>query len=147
MGIAAVSYLYVLLMGVLVLFGVVITGIPAALLTLAMAGAYAWLARGLYQMRRGAWWGCLALSVIFGISGAVTYARIPLPRLLEIMNRAIPAQAGVGSEMQSILQGGFLPILFAFQVLFLGFILFVGRYIPAGHPPENPHPAETPDPI
>jgi len=147
MGYVAVASLFGLITRVQILFGVLFTGVPAVLVILLMAGVYAWLARGLYRMQRSAWWGTVAVNVLSGVSGAVSYARVPIPRFIEVMQRAMPTQSNMPEVVRSLLQGWFPWTILAVHALFVGFMLLVGRYIPAGNNRKDLHPAETPDPI
>jgi hypothetical protein len=132
MAICAVTTLFSLVFGSQVIFGQVLRGFPAALLTVLAAGIYAWLARGLYRMRKAAWLGSVVITLVLAVSAFVTQLRVPLPKLLELVHQELPP----GVTIQAI-QGWFWVIL-AMQGVFLGFVLFVGRYFRSSGEPESP---------
>jgi hypothetical protein len=64
--------------GAFPLFGILLTGRPAAALILLTSAACAWLAWSTYRLEPAGWWGSLALVVIGGASATLTCAFVDL---------------------------------------------------------------------
>ena len=54
------------------IFGVLVGDAPATLLNLAMSALLGALAWGCYRLQSWAWWGVLALTIVFGASASIT---------------------------------------------------------------------------
>ncbi len=89
-----------------VVFSIILTGAPALTLTLALAAIQGWLARGLYRLEPRAWWGTLIFYLLMGISGFVTFYRIPMAVLAEKIGFDFIGQQGT-EQMMSAIQPGF----------------------------------------
>jgi hypothetical protein len=75
---AAVSVLFGLAYNVIPVFGMLVTGVPAAVIILATAALCAWLAVETYRLRWVGWWGTLVLSVLLCVNGVVSMMRISM---------------------------------------------------------------------
>lgn len=62
-------------MAVLPLFGHILTGIPATILCVLLAGVMAWLARGLYRLDGRALVALAILVILFAVASVLTYSR------------------------------------------------------------------------
>jgi hypothetical protein len=83
----AVATLGMLFYGVVYpLFGVLLTGIPAAFMTLVISALLVWIAWGMYKLKIGAWWGQVALLVVGSLSAALTFWRVGIMPFYEAMN-------------------------------------------------------------
>jgi hypothetical protein len=112
---------------VLAVFGVILTGVPAVLLTLAIAGIEGWLARGIYRLQKPAWWGTVAFKIVMGISGVISLYRIPMPELYERMGFTDQPQMPIRPMFDAI--QAWMPFYSALiQAAILIFVLYVGRY-------------------
>lgn len=76
LGFTAISLLISLTNPIVPMMGTVLTGGPAAITMLALAGLCAFLTVQLYRLKESAWWTLVLLQVIGGIIGAVTMARM-----------------------------------------------------------------------
>ena len=119
-----------LAVNVQVVFSIILTGVPAFGVTLALAAVQGWLARGLYRLEPRAWWGTLVFYLLMGVSGFVTFYRIPISELVERQGLDLSGQQGaeqILSAIQSIMPG----LMVVGNLLLLSLILFVKRYFRA----------------
>ncbi|HET7710839.1 MAG TPA: hypothetical protein VFL80_02820 [Thermoanaerobaculia bacterium] len=75
MGFSAVSLLTGASYAVIPLFGTTLSGAPAAVVSIALAGLLGWVAFQLYRLRRSAWWTVLLLQLAAIGGGAATFLR------------------------------------------------------------------------
>ena len=106
-------------------FGRLLTGPPAALLLLVLAGVMGWLAYGTYRRQPAAWWACLVLIAAGTVSGTMTFMNIDMMDMLKAMGMdesqlAMPYMLDMDAWMtwQIAVSG----------LVFLGFVLYLGRY-------------------
>ncbi|HEY8133972.1 MAG TPA: hypothetical protein VII12_19000 [Thermoanaerobaculia bacterium] len=109
------------------ILGTILTGPPAALTLIALAGLLGWLAVQLYRLKESAWWTVVLLQVIGGILGALTFARININRLYEAMGMMTPQLRGL--HLEQIFDN---PILWIFVAAtwigYLAFLIWLRRY-------------------
>jgi hypothetical protein len=125
--VCALSTLLGLMFNVQAVFAIILTGTSAFALTLALAGVQGWLARGLYRLEPRAWWGTLVFYFLMGISGFVTFYRIPMAVLAEKMGFDFTGQQGT-EQMMSAIQSSMPALMMVGNLLLLSLILFVKRY-------------------
>jgi hypothetical protein len=87
LGFGAVS---LLLMGVvygggLPCFGILISGVPGMVLSLGLAGLWAYLAWSSFHLQARAWWLTTGLLVLFGCSAWITFSRVDLLEMYRLM--------------------------------------------------------------
>jgi hypothetical protein len=118
------------------LFGRLVTGIPAAATTLGIAILLLVLAWGTYRLHAAAWWASLALMVVGGTSGVMTFWRVSLLEIYEQMD--FPAdqiqrmqQIGLPEPSQMALWTG------VWVVVFVAYVLFVRKYFATHEPPAG----------
>ena len=90
MAFAAVSVIGSAAYGIAPLFGVMLTGAPAVVVLVAVAGLCAFLAVQLYRLKRSAWWTLVLLDVIGAANGAVTLATVDFTKLYEQLGVMTP---------------------------------------------------------
>lgn len=108
-------------------FGVLLSGIAGTMFYLSMATCFGLLARGIFRMVPVAWWLVLALSVLFGISNVVTFARIDPREMYRLMGYS-KAQL---QQLQglNILNSDWIACLSGLSILpILGYLLYVRRF-------------------
>lgn len=66
-------------------FGTLVTGNPAAVLCLGIAGACVYLARAVYLRRPCAWWLVVAAVFIGAISNGLTFSRVDVAEMYRLM--------------------------------------------------------------
>ncbi len=114
---------------VLPLFGTLVTGFPAGLVILAgtaIAGCLAW---GTYRLKMFAWWGSIAVVVLWTASVAVTFSRIGLMDFYRAMHMPpeqlkMIQQTGMVERVDALMP--WLPSLAALAMV--GYLLFTKRY-------------------
>lgn len=131
--VCALSTLLGLIFNVQAVFAIILTGAPAFILTVALAGVQGWLARGLYRLDLAAWWGTLVFYLLMGISGFVTFYRIPMAALAEKMGMDFTARPGT-EQMMSAIQSSMPALAMVGNLLLLSLILFVKRYFRTKQP-------------
>jgi hypothetical protein len=134
--ICALGTLISLAVNVQVVFSIILTGAPAFGLTLVLAAAQGWLARGLYRLEPRAWWGTLVFYLLMGVSGFVTFYRVPMAELIERQGFDLGSQQGA-EQILSAVQSFMPALMVAVNLLLLSLILFVKRYFRANEPPEG----------
>jgi hypothetical protein len=85
LGACGVIGLLMVLRPVVPLFGRLVTGWPAALSLVAVAGACLWMARETYALRVRGWWTTTTFVVLAGLSTWLTLARVPASELFLAM--------------------------------------------------------------
>ncbi len=99
MGLAGAISLPMVFQPVVPLFGRLVTGGPAALLTLLVAAACGWVARETYRERVSGWWGALLLLVGIGITTTWTMAAVPPEQWLQAMGYPDEQQGLMSDDM------------------------------------------------
>jgi hypothetical protein len=90
MAYASLSMLSFATYGVLPLFSMMLTGPPAIIIVVALAGLFAFLTVQLYRLKRSAWWTLVLLQVIGGAAGAWAVTRTDMEKLYEQMGIMTP---------------------------------------------------------
>lgn len=87
LGMGALSMLPMPLVGksVMPFFGILLTGLPATLFLAVWSAGSAWLAWAFYRLKPFAWWVAVIAFVLFGVSSAITFARIDLMEMYRQM--------------------------------------------------------------
>ncbi|MGA1979905.1 MAG: hypothetical protein ABSG99_04995 [Sedimentisphaerales bacterium] len=67
-------------------FGFIATGIKGAAIALVGMLLYGYVARGLYKLSTKAWWCAFLLTILWGLSTAITFSRVPLLDFYQKMN-------------------------------------------------------------
>jgi hypothetical protein len=131
LAVGAYSIVWMMPSGIVMpLFGVLVGGVPAMVVCAVFACLLGWLAWGTYRLRIGAWWGTLALMVLGGLSGVITFARRGLLEMYEKMD--FPQQ-----QIDMIRQMGITdkPFIVGSTVIaaavWIGYLLFLRRYFVA----------------
>jgi hypothetical protein len=128
---AALGGLKLLSYGILarayLLFGAVIPEAAGKAIFLATAAVWLVLAWGLYRRRRFAWAAALALSLLFGISGAATLLRFDFVRLLAWMGPPLDTPAA-RALAPAFTKGVLVSIAAAVSGLWIGFLIWMGKY-------------------
>jgi len=114
--------------GVMPFFGTFLTGLPGALLCLALAGLWAYAAWLLYKLDVRGWWLILIAFVVFTVSAVMTYARHDIIEMYQLMGYP---QAQIDQiKKTGLLTGNRMAWMMSFfMVPFLGYILFIKKYL------------------
>jgi hypothetical protein len=86
-------------------FGTIVTGAAGAAIALACMVLYGYLAWGTYHLKTHAWWATLLLTISWGASAGITFARVSLmdyyakmnyaPQQIEMMRAFVPPQSSL----------------------------------------------------
>jgi hypothetical protein len=108
-------------------FGIVLSGMPGAVIVLAYAVLFAYAAWGTYKLQVRAWWCGFLSTVALEVSMVITFSRVSLGEFYEKM--------GVSQERLEILRGldmfrdPRVVILGGLVIIsFLGFFIYAKRY-------------------
>jgi hypothetical protein len=133
MGYGAVSMLATATYGVIPLFGTIVTGAPAVITVVALAGLLGYLSVQLFRMKRSAWWTVVLLHVIGGVAGAFTVLRTDMDKLY--------AQMGIGTQQFRAMNFGSIyhdPLLWALMAVcwaaMLAYLIWTRRFFDAPPP-------------
>ena len=113
--------------GVMPCFGIFLTGLPGALLCLALATLWSYAAWLSYHLKAQGWWLILIAMLVFAASGVMTFARHDVLEMYQLMGYP---QAQIDQMRQmGLLTGNRMAWLMLFSLLpFLGFLIFVKKY-------------------
>ncbi|MBN2578201.1 MAG: hypothetical protein JXB10_04350 [Pirellulales bacterium] len=110
-------------------FGVLISGLPGAIVVLMLIFANAYLAWENYRLKIAAWWGTLLLWIVMSLSSFLTFSRVNLMDMYEKMG--IPK-----SQLEMIhkfgvaewTSGPMFWLISIFGVMTICYLLYVRRY-------------------
>jgi hypothetical protein len=127
LAISSISMLGFISHNVIPLFGILITGLPAALLSLVLASLLALLAWGIWRQEPAAWW-CTLLLMIAG--GAVMLPTLPMIDLVEMYEAmGVPATEIEQMGLTDIYRN---PLLLAYSAFLwlgaIGALVWMRRY-------------------
>jgi hypothetical protein len=111
-------------------FGMFLTGLPAALVCLAIAAIWAYAAWLLYRLDSRGWWLTLIAICLFMASSMLTFAQHDMMEMYRLMGYP-------DSQIQQIQQTGLMVDnnmnwWMALSMLpFLGYLFFIKRYFPS----------------
>ncbi len=116
--------------GVMPFFGIFLTGVPGALLCLAIAALWSYAAWLVYHLKPQGWWLILIALIVFMVSGLMTFARHDVLEMYQLMGYP---QAQIDQMQKTgLLTGNRMGWLMAISVLpLLAYLLFVKRYFRA----------------
>jgi len=121
--------------GVFPLFGRYITGAPAVVALLALAGLYLWLAWSVYRLRPWAWWGTALAWTLWSGSMIWTFTSLGYHEFYRLAG-----YSGRGIDMMMRYSGQYedsmVWMLALWSVALVGYLLYVRKYFVAGPPPE-----------
>jgi hypothetical protein len=113
------------------ILGTIVTGPAAALTLIAFAGLFGWLAVQLYRLKESAWWTLVCLQIIWGVLGALTFARTNINRLYEAMGMMTPQLRAL--HLEQIFANPTLWIFIAVTWIgYLAFLIWLRRYFVGG---------------
>ena len=108
-------------------FGAYLTGAPAAALLLLTAAVYAFGARAVYRLHLAGWWIALLGYGLWMLSALVTFARIGILPMYELM--AFPkAQLDMFRQMGFLNSPWLLVMMLVCWLPFLGFLVYTKKY-------------------
>ena len=114
------------------LFGVIVSGLPGALVSIGMIIAAAYIAWGFYRLSTRAWWTAATLAVLFSISTLISFSRISFIDLYEKMD--FPEEQIVQLEQMNFFQGpGMHVITLLWLIVILGYFIYIRKYFQASH--------------
>lgn len=108
-------------------FGVVLSGIPGAVVVLTYALLFAYAAWGTYKLRIKAWWCGFILTIASMVSMAITFSRVGLLEFYEQMN--VPKESLDMMKELGMFQGPTHLLLWGIAIIgFVGFILYTKKH-------------------
>lgn len=111
------------------LFGIILKGVPGALLFLGLSLLFGYLAWVTYKLKLQAWWATLGVGVLFGLSTIVSFSRLSLMDLYREMN--IPEDQLKMMEDMGALEMNIPLMTTVGLAVFVGYLLWVRRYFAA----------------
>lgn len=117
----AISTLASLAYATIPLFGTILTGVPAMIVTLAIAGLMALISVQLYRLKPQAWWTLLLFQIAGAVVGAITLSQTNFDELYTKMGIMTPQLAAL--HLVDLSRDPFLWVLIG--VVWVGFLLFV----------------------
>jgi hypothetical protein len=108
-------------------FGVVLSGIPGAVIVLVYAVLFAYAAWGTYKLQVKAWWCGFLLTIVYDISMAITFSRMNLVELYQKMG--MPQECLEVMQRLDLFHDPRVLILGGLVIIgFLGFVIYTKRY-------------------
>ena len=116
------------------LFGTILTGLPAFLLVIAMAGVMFWIGHSWYRLKVAGWWTWLGLLLVLIVSNLLTFSRVDIIEVYQKM--------GYPQEQIDLIrkQGWMTSRFIVWSSLFcsvpmVAYILWVKRFFQERNPP------------
>jgi hypothetical protein len=111
-------------------FGLVLSGIPGAVVVLIYAVLFAYAAWGTYKLRMKAWWCGLFLTIAAAVSTGITFSQVSLLAFYEEMG--MPKESLEMMKELSMFQGSTNLLFWGIMIIgFLGFMIYTKRYFKA----------------
>ena len=127
LGFSTLSMLSMFAYCVVPVFGIFLSGAPAAFILLVVMVLLAYLARATYQLKPHAWWGTIALVAVWGLSTIVTFLRVGLMGFYVKMD--LPEQQMAMMQQMAAAQSIFMTWGTGIMVaVFVGYMLYLKRY-------------------
>ncbi|MAT15792.1 MAG: hypothetical protein CMJ46_11060 [Planctomyces sp.] len=112
-------------------FGVILKGVPGALVVLLISLLCAGLSWATFKLKMWGWWATLVMYVLFGISTVITFSRISMMDLYREME--FPAAQLEMLEKYGVAESKFMPVTVGVSViLMVGYLLWVRKYFVDG---------------
>ncbi len=122
--------------------GILISGLPGAILFVALAALWLWLGRMCYRLWPAAWWILVVVLVLFMVSNALTFTRIDL---IEMYRKMGYSEAQIEMIRKQGLVTGSLFVWWTLGAMLpiLGYLVWVKRFFRQSHcsVERGPHPA------
>ena len=116
--------------GVIPFFGILLKGVPSALVILCITLLFAYLSWATYKLKMGAWWTTLVFYGVLGISAIVTFSRIKMMNFYREMN--FPEEQLELMQKSGMVDRMNMPLMMgASFAAIVGFMLWVRRYFVA----------------
>lgn len=116
-------------------FGILLKGIPAGMMILAIILLSAYLAWATYKLKIAAWWTTLAAYITLSVSCMITFSRVEIMDLYRAMN--FPEEQLIIIEKSGMINRMNIPLMFGVSlVVFVGYMLWVRRFFVAGSNPN-----------
>jgi hypothetical protein len=133
LGFTAISLLISLTNPVLPIMGTILTGGPAAIAMLALAGLCAFLTVQLYRLKESAWWTLVLLQVIGGVLAAFTMARLDVNEVYRAAGLLTPQIEAM--HLERLYRSPMLWVLMvAAWLAYFAFLLAIRRYFVGSGP-------------
>ena len=117
-------------------FGKLLDGPAGMALMLGNALLLAFLAWGLYKLKKWAWLGTIVALVVLSVSSLVTFSRVGLREMYEKMH--FSEQQLQTIEDTGILDATAMPWMMGISmVVYLAYVLYVGRYFFSSQTPKS----------
>jgi hypothetical protein len=109
-------------------FGIFLTGMPGAMLCLAIAAIWSYAVWSLYKLEPRGWWLILIALCVFMVSALLTYARHDVTEMYRLMG--YPEVQIEQMQKSGLLMGNRMMWLMAFFMLpFLGYLLYIRKFL------------------
>jgi len=113
--------------GIVPFFGVFLSGIPGSAVCVAIALLWAYAARALYRLELAGWWIVLVGTILFSVSGFVTYMRHDLMEVYRLMG--YPEAQIAQLQKFNVFHGPMLAwSTLAFAMPLVIYLLFIRRF-------------------
>ncbi len=108
-------------------FGRVVSGLPGAAVAISVAVVFGCLAWGMYRLRAAAWWGMLAMIVVWGASTMLTFSGSGMSEFYEAMN--LPPEQLEMMEQNNFAQSPWFAVYCGvWLAVFIGYLMFIRKY-------------------
>jgi len=117
-------------------FGVMVTGTPAAVLILGTSAMLAVLARATYKLSPAGWWGALVLSIVIPLSGLFTFLRVDVFEIYRQMGFP-DEQVEMIRQFKALGRGALCLWSALFGLVCVVYMLWIRRFFPVPAPRER----------
>lgn len=116
-------------------FGRIVHGMPGAGIVLGCAALLAFISRGAYRLDLRVWWCAVALAAAWGLSSAMTFARVGMMALYEGM--PLPAaQLESMRQVVGVMDPWMAPVCVGWTIVILSYLLYIRRFFPRSFEPS-----------
>ena len=112
--------------------GILISGLPGAILFVSLAALWLWLGRMCYRLWPAAWWILVVVLVLFTVSNALTFTRIDLIEMYRKMGYP-EAQIEMIRKQGLVTNRFFLWWTLGAMLPILGYLVWVKRFFRHSH--------------
>ncbi|MFA6242379.1 MAG: hypothetical protein WC655_15700 [Candidatus Hydrogenedentales bacterium] len=111
-------------------FGRVVSGATGAAVAISVAVVFMCLAWGMYRLRAAAWWGMLAMIVVWGVSTMLTFSRTGMSDFYKAMNLP-PEQLEIVNQTGFAQSPWFAVYCGVWIAVFIGYLMYIRKYFKA----------------
>ncbi len=116
-------------------FGVILSGMPGAIVVLVSILLLAYIAWGMYKLDIKAWWCVLLVNIGWFLSTIITFSRVSMLDFYEKMD--LPSQQLEMMKQYDLLRGSTMSLFFSFWIIVvLAYLMYIRKYF-VDAPPEG----------